>query len=137
LRAWTTSELRNCWGLKESLTDACYDLNSRDGDDGDAQASDSEKSIAVDDTPPDAGIRNDSCLQPWYPEDATAAVWSQDADDISSGVEMAMKENLIHCGLDRQDGVCKIFVLPETSREHEKSSTKSSKDFRRNNFAAT
>jgi hypothetical protein len=62
---------------------------------------------------PDAEIRNDSYLEPWYPEDATAEIWSQDGEDISDSIAMAMKENLIHCRLDREDGVCRAFVLPE------------------------
>jgi hypothetical protein len=100
-------------GIEGEFADSCYDLNSDQGDGGDAQASGSGESIAVDNQPPDAEIRNDSYLQPWYPEDATVEVWSQDGDDISSGVAMALKENLIQCRLDRQDGACKALVLPE------------------------
>jgi hypothetical protein len=93
-------------GIEGEFTDSCYDEEVE----GEPQDANSEE---PDDSPPDAEIRNDSYLKPWYPEDATVEIWSQDGDDISSGIAMALKENLIHCRLDRQDGVCKAFVLPE------------------------
>jgi hypothetical protein len=96
-------------GIEGEFADSCYD----EEDDEEGQAADSAESIPPDDSPPEAEIRNDSYFEHWYPEDATVEIWSQDGDDISSGVAMALKENLIHCRLERQDGVCKAFVLPE------------------------
>jgi hypothetical protein len=34
--------------------------------------------------------RSDTYLDPWYPEDATVEVWSQDADDLCSGIERSL-----------------------------------------------
>ena len=84
------------------------------------QQADTAESIPPDDSPPEAEIRNDSYLEHWYPEDATVEIWAQDGEDISSGVRMALKENLVHCRWERQDGVCKAFVLPaDESRARE------------------
>lgn len=90
------------------MRDACYDL---DDEDETEEANDGDE-LRADDTPPDAVVKSDSYLKHWYPEDATVEIWSQD-DDISSGVAMALKENLIHCRVDHRDGVCKTFVMPE------------------------
>ena len=70
---------------------------------------------------PDANVpltvepkRRDRYLDPWYPEDATVEVWSQDAEDISSGIERALDANYIHsrCDSDASGGK-KILVRPE------------------------
>jgi len=95
-------------GIEKEFADSRYDDHEAD-----EAPADSAESLPPDDSPPDAEIRNDSYLEPWYPEDATAEIWSQDGEDISDGIAMAMKENLIHCRLDREDGVCRAFVLPE------------------------
>jgi hypothetical protein len=41
-------------------------------------------------------------------------VWSQeDAEDFSEDIEMALKENLIHCRMDSRGGNNKVvFVMP-------------------------
>jgi hypothetical protein len=70
-------------------------------------------SLPPDDSAPDEEVRNDSYLKPWYPEDATLEIWSQNGEDFSWGIEMALKESLIHCRSDLEDGVRKVFVLPE------------------------
>ncbi len=95
-------------GIEGEFADACYDL---DDEDETEEANDGDE-LRADDTPPDAVVKSDSYLKHWYPEDATVEIWSQD-DDISSGVAMALKENLIHCRVDHRDGVCKTFVMPE------------------------
>ena len=95
-------------GTEGAFTDSCSGE-----EDEEAQSADNGESLPTDDSPPDAEVRNDSYLKPWYPEDATAKIWSQSGDDISSGVVMALKENLIHCRLDRRDGFSNVFVLPE------------------------
>jgi hypothetical protein len=94
-------------GIAGEFADSC------EKDEDEEPAADTAESIPPDDSPPEAEIRNDSYLERWYPEDATVEIWSQDGDDISAGVEMALKENLGHCRLERHDGVCKAFVLPE------------------------
>lgn len=76
------------------------------------EAGDGE-SLPLDDSPPDKEIRNDSYFEPWYPEDAIVEIWSQDDEDISAGIQAALKENLIHCRVDLHNGVPKVFVLPE------------------------
>lgn len=70
---------------------------------------------------PDAGVpltaeikRRDTYLDPWYPEDATVEVWSQDSDDLSFGIELALDANRIHCRCDSDEpGAKKIYVRPE------------------------
>ena len=59
--------------------------------------------------------RSKSYLRDWYPEDATVRVWARDSDgDYSSAIELALKENLIHCRSDAAaHGGREIFVLPE------------------------
>ena len=58
--------------------------------------------------------RRDTYLDPWYPEDATAEVWSQDGDDLSSGIQLSVDANRIHCRCDSDKrGQTKIFVRPE------------------------
>ena len=95
-------------GIEGEFADSRYDEH-----DAEEAPADTAESIPPDDSPPDAEIRNDSYLKPWYPEDATIEIWSQDGEDISDSIAMAMKENLIHCRLDREVGVCRVFVLPE------------------------
>jgi hypothetical protein len=59
-------------------------------------------------------MRGDTYLDPWYPEDATAEVWSQDVDDLSFAIEHALDENRIHCRCDSdKPDAKKIFVRPE------------------------
>ena len=95
-------------GIEGEFADACYDLDDED----ETEEANDEVELRVDDTPPDAVVKSDTYLKPWYPEDATVDIWSQD-DDISGGVAMALKENLIHCRVDHRDGLCKTFVMPE------------------------
>src|SRR5215475_13286722 len=44
--------------------------------------------------------RCDTCLEDWYPEDATAEVWSQDVDDLSATIQLCLDANYIHCRCD-------------------------------------
>jgi hypothetical protein len=93
-------------GIEGEFADTCY------GADSDAEiVEDLVKSLIFNHTPADAEARNHDYLEPWNPEDATVEVWSQDGDDISSGVVMALRENLIHCRLDLHDGIHKAFVM--------------------------
>ncbi len=58
--------------------------------------------------------RRDTYLDQWYPEDATSEVWRQDGDDLSSGIELSLDANRIHCRCDSdQPGAKKIFVQAE------------------------
>jgi hypothetical protein len=53
-----------------------------------------------------------SYLKAWHPDNATVEIWSQVALDTI--VEMALRENLIHYRLQRdENGAYKLFVLPE------------------------
>jgi len=53
-------------------------------------------------------------LKRWSPEDATIEICSQRASDKSSIIELSLRENLIHCRIDREKtGTHKYFVLPE------------------------
>jgi len=64
---------------------------------------------------PDTPARRDAYFRDWYPEDATVQIWSGGGnEDISGGLEMALKENLIHCRVDGEGDDKKIiFVMPE------------------------
>lgn len=58
--------------------------------------------------------RGDRYLDPWYPEDAAVEVWSQDAADLSSGIERCLDANYIHSRCDSDEsGGKKILVRPE------------------------
>ncbi len=64
--------------------------------------------------PQEAKVRAGDYLRRWRPEEATTKVWSQSASDRSSIVELSLRENLIHCRIEREkDGVRQYFVLPE------------------------
>src|SRR5215813_6607433 len=64
---------------------------------------------------PDTPERRDAYFRYWYPEDATVRIWSGGRDDdISGAIEMALKENLIHCRVDGDSDEGKVvFVMPE------------------------
>jgi hypothetical protein len=66
------------------------------------------------DSLPDTPARRDAYFRFWYPEDATVQVWSQEyAEDFSEAIEMALKENLIHCRMDSRGRNNKVvFVMP-------------------------
>jgi hypothetical protein len=89
-------------------------------DGGDVDEVDGTESLPPDDSPPDTEVRNDAFLEPWYPEDATAEIWSQGDEDISASIEAALKESLIHCRADLEGGVHKVFVLPEDAERSRK-----------------
>jgi hypothetical protein len=78
------------------------------------EQSDSE-GVAGEDSLPDTPERRDAYFRYWYPEDATVEVWSQkDAEDWSDAIEMALKENLVHCRVNSNGGSSKaVFVMPE------------------------
>ena len=58
--------------------------------------------------------RRDAYLGPWYPEDATVEVWSQETEDLSSGIERSLDANYIHSRCDSDEsGRKRIFVQPE------------------------
>jgi hypothetical protein len=57
--------------------------------------------------PPTAGKESD-----WYPEDATASVWSTDAGEPSDFLVAALHENGINCRVDQQGNRAKLCVLP-------------------------
>lgn len=48
----------------------------------------------------------------WYPEDATANVWSTAANEPSEFLVAALHENGIHCRVDQQGAHAKLYVLP-------------------------
>jgi hypothetical protein len=56
-----------------------------------------------------------SYLKRWYPQDACVEIWAQSAtDNISSMLELSLRENCIRFRFERQpDGSRKFFVLPE------------------------
>jgi acylphosphatase len=59
---------------------------------------------------------NDSAyLKTWYLQDASVEIWAQSAtDNISSMLELSLKENLIRFRSEQQpDGLRKFFVLPK------------------------
>jgi hypothetical protein len=96
-------------GIEGEFEDAC----EGSGDQVCTEADVDEQYLAPEESPPGKAIRNVAFLKPWYPEDATVEIWAQDGDDISSGIQMALKENQIRCRLAGEEGVRKVFVLPE------------------------
>jgi hypothetical protein len=128
-------QMRAVWRYEIGVLDADYErakeLLGIEGAFGDAGESaeqalleeeepDDAQSLLPDDSPADKEIRNDAYFEPWYPEDAIVEIWSQGDEDISRGIEAALKENLIHCRVDLHNGVHKVFVLPEDSeRSHQ------------------
>jgi len=83
-------------------------------EDDDEEIVDPTVELADAGVPLDDSQRHNAYLDPWYPEDATVAVWSQDADDLSPGTERALDANYIHCRCDSDDSDAKkIFVRPE------------------------
>lgn len=51
-------------------------------------------------------------LKEWFPEDATAEVWSGDPDDAWM-LEMSLKEHEIHLRSEAQNDSIRLFVVPE------------------------
>jgi hypothetical protein len=95
-------------GEFEDTGDAVDEFGEDDYDDAEGP-----ESFPLDDSPPDQAVRNDRYLRPWYPEDAIVEIWSQQGDDISSDIQMVLKEHLIHCRLDLHNGARKVFVGAE------------------------
>jgi hypothetical protein len=103
--------------------DRAKELLSIDAPQNTIPSSDADEEEVVDPTVelPDAGVpltaetkRRDTYLDPWYPEDATVEVWSQDGDDLSLGIELSLDANRIHCRCDSDEpGAKKIYVRPE------------------------
>jgi hypothetical protein len=58
--------------------------------------------------PPSAGIDLD-----WYPDDATAAVWSGDDSSLHEMLTASLNENRIPCRLETKSERVTIFVRPE------------------------
>ena len=69
--------------------------------------------LRADDTPPDAVSQKRFLSQALVSGRCNRGNLVSRRDDISSGVAMALKENLIHCRVDHRDGVRKTFVMPE------------------------
>jgi hypothetical protein len=88
------------------------DYYTEDEDDS-QEAAANALSLKPDNSLPDNASRNEAFLKPWYPEDATMEIWAQDGDDLSCGIQMALKENQIHCRMDLHGGVRKVLVTPE------------------------
>jgi hypothetical protein len=61
--------------------------------------------------PPTAGEEGD-----WYPEDATASIWSTEAGEPSDFLVAALHENGINCRVDQQGTRAKLYVLPDDAR---------------------
>lgn len=103
--------------------DRAKDILSIDAPQNTIPSSDADEEEVVDPTVelPDAGApltfetkRRDTYLDPWYPEDATVEVWSQNGDDLSSGIQLALDANSIHSFCDSGGPSSKkIYVKPE------------------------
>jgi hypothetical protein len=61
--------------------------------------------------PPTAGEETD-----WYPEDATASVWSTDAGEPSDFLVAALHENGINCRVDQHGSHARLYVLSDDAR---------------------
>ena len=58
--------------------------------------------------PPSAGEEHD-----WYPEDATAKVWSTETEEPCQFLVAALHENGIRCRVDRDGARANLYVWPE------------------------
>ena len=122
-----TAKMGLIWHYRINISPSDFDrakeLLDIDGPQNTIPSSDAEDEEVVDPTVElaDAGTlltaksnRRDTYLDAWSPEDATVEVWSQDADDLSSGIELSLDENYIHRRCDsNESGGKKIFVRPE------------------------
>jgi hypothetical protein len=61
--------------------------------------------------PPTAGEERD-----WFPEDATASVWSTDTCESSDFLVAALHENGINCRVDQRGTRAKLYVLPDDAK---------------------
>jgi hypothetical protein len=62
----------------------------------------------------DEGKRTNAYLREWFPEDATVSIWRKKPEEDSSGVQLALAENLIHFrALEQDEVVQEIFVQPD------------------------
>ena len=61
--------------------------------------------------PPNAGKGTD-----WFPEDATARVWTSDANEPGDFLVAALHENGIRCRLDKHEQAEELWVLPGDER---------------------
>ena len=69
---------------------------------------------AGDDSAAGEGVKGDSYLRKWYPEDATSEVWSGNPKDRGFVVEMSLKENRINYRVATEsDELKRVFVMPE------------------------
>ena len=121
-----TADMRVKWHYRILISrndfDRAKELLSIDAPQNTIPSSDAEDEEIVDPTVElaDAGLPltseskpRDRYLDPWYPEDATVEVWSQEAEDLSSGIERSLDANYIHSRCDSYaSGGKKIFVQP-------------------------
>ena len=49
----------------------------------------------------------------WYPEDASAEIWSGNLPELGEMIVASLRENQIHARLDGTEGKCSLFVLPD------------------------
>ncbi|HKW64244.1 MAG TPA: hypothetical protein VJN89_16950 [Candidatus Acidoferrum sp.] len=67
-----------------------------------------------DESAPGTVRKGKSYLGPWYPEDATVEVFTENSIFESGLIEMSLKENEIRARVEvQEDGFKKVFVLPE------------------------
>jgi len=105
--------------------DRAKELLSIDAPQNTIPSSDADEEEIVDPTVelPDAGVpltaetKRDTYLDPWYPEDATVEVWSQDGDDLSLGIELSLDANRIHCRCDSDEPGDGVSASYPASRE--------------------
>jgi hypothetical protein len=88
-----------------------------DGDESEPDDSDSDDGAGFPDADgPTSSVANrdwDAAI--WFPEDATAEVFSEAAPEHANMIEMSLRENLIRCRKDAlEGGLTKLFVLPQS-----------------------
>jgi hypothetical protein len=58
--------------------------------------------------------RRDAYFRSWYPEEASAEIWSKpNSDRQADAIEMALKEHFVHCRVEKEGGSAKVFVQPQ------------------------
>ena len=69
---------------------------------------------AADGAERDLRLRRDAYFRLWYPEDATAEIWSKpNSNRQADAIEMALKEHFIHCRVDKEENSAKVFIQPQ------------------------
>ncbi|MGA8222245.1 MAG: hypothetical protein WB780_11375 [Candidatus Acidiferrales bacterium] len=63
---------------------------------------------------PARGAAEDDLLEDFFPEDATAEVWSGEDAEMGENIRMCLREVGINCDVRQENGKTRVFVLPQS-----------------------